>query len=198
MTQIVWDGRFLIADRKCFRKTTPFSAQKLRIKYNMNSTLAFAFSGTYEECHLADKIMLTEDNAELVEQAKSILEEPATNWQGLCIEKDPHHPPRLFLCNYLGMREELPLSTPLAVGALADEIIAAYRVWKECAKNIGVPAYHLFVSEEERTLDEFKVAKRQVQALVNFLRTVLRGTFYDQEGCLFDVYDSVSGEVICV
>ena len=142
--------------------------------------------------------MLTEDNAELVEQAKSILEEPATNWQGLCVEKDQRNSLRLFLCNYLGMREELPLSTPFAVGALADEIIAAYRVWKECAKNIGVPAYHLFVSAEERTLDEFKVAKRQVQALANFLRTVLRGTFYDQEGCLFDVYDSVTGEVLCV
>lgn len=198
MTQIVWDGRFLVADRKCFRKTTPFSAQKIRIQYNTNYTQAFAFAGTYEECHIAEKIMLMEDNAELVEQAKSILVEPATNWQGLCIEKDHHNPVRLFLCNYLGMREELPLLTPFAVGALADEIIASYRTWEACAKNIGVPAYHLFVPAEERTLDEFRITQRRAQALVNFLRSVLKGTYFDQEGYLFDVYDSITGEVLCL
>lgn len=198
MTQIVWDGRFLIADRRCFHRNSSFSAQKLRVQYNKSHTLAFAFAGTYEECNLADKIMLTEDNAELVEQAKSILVDPATNWHGLCVEKDQRNPPRVFLCNYLGMREELPLTTPFAVGALADEIMFAYRTWEAIAKNIGVPAYHLFVPEEERTLDEFKLTKRRAQALVNFLRTVLKGTFYDQEGCLFDLYDSVTGEVLCV
>lgn len=198
MTQIVWDGRFLVADRKCFRNTSVFQAQKLRVQYKPNRDLVFAFAGTYEDCNIADHIMGTDDNDELVEYAKSILSDPAASWQGLCIEKYNREAPKLYLCNYLGMREEMPFNTPFAVGACADEILFALRTWRAVAKNMGVPAHYMFLPPEERMLDELKLVKRQAQALVNFLRTVLKGTYYDQEDGLFDVYDSITGEVLCL
>lgn len=198
MTQIVWDGRFLVADRKCFRNTSVFQAQKLRVHHVWEKSTAFAFAGTYEECHIADQIMVAKDNTELVEYAKSILSDPAASWQGLCIEKYNREAPKLYLCNYLGMREEMPFNTPFAVGACADEILFALCTWRAVAKNMDVPAHYLFLPKEERTLDEFKLVKRQAQALVNFIRTVLKGTYYDQEDGLFDIYDSITGEVLCL
>lgn len=198
MTQIVWDGRFLVADRKCFHNTSVFSAQKLRVHHKPEHNVVFAFAGTYEECNIGDRIMGTDDNVELVEHAKSILTDPASNWQGLCVETFIRGQPRLYLCNYLGMREELPIETTFAVGACADEILFALRAWRAISKNMDIPAHYMFLPREERTLDEFKLVKRQAQALVNFLRTVLKGTCYDQEDYQFDVYDSITGEVLCL
>lgn len=198
MTQIVWDGRFLVADRKCFRGSAVFPARKLRTKHTFEYNRAFAFAGTYEECNIADQIMVTNDNVELIEHAKSILTDPATSWHGIYVETYKRERPKVYLCNYLGMREELPLDGPFAVGACADEILFALRTWRAIAKNIDLPEHYLFLPAEERTQDEFKVSKRRAQALVNFLRTVLKGTYYDQDRYVFDIYDSVTGEVSCL
>lgn len=198
MTQIVWDGRFLVADRKCFRNTSVFSARKLRTHYKGLLTTVFAFAGSYEECNLADQIMVTEDNSALIEKAQNILSDPAANWHGICVETYGRDIPKLYLCNYLGMREELPLGTPIAVGACSDEIMYAYRTWQTIAQNINVPAIAMFLPKELRLDNEFKSTRNHAQALVNFIRSTLKGTYYDQEDYLFDVYDSITGEVLCL
>lgn len=198
MTQIVWDGRFLVADRKCFRGTTVFAAQKLRVKYKGTQSTAFAFAGTYEECNIADQIMMEEDNRELVEQAKSILTDPSGNWQGLCVETRANEQPKAYLCNYLGMREEIPANTFMAVGACSDELVIAYRTWQAIAANLDKPAHTLFVYEPTQTEEELEIVKRRATALACFLRTALKGTYYDQYGYPFDVYDSVTGQTLCV
>nr|DAR79921.1 MAG TPA: hypothetical protein [Caudoviricetes sp.] len=196
MTQIVWDGRFLIADRKCFRGTTVFAAQKLRVKHNGKQSTAFAFAGTYEECNIADQVMMAEDNRELIEQAKSILTDPAGNWQGLCVETQVDERPKAYLCNYLGMREELPANTFFAVGACADELMFAYRTWQAIAANLDKPAHTLFTGGSV-TVDEERTIERHITALACFLRTALKGSYYDQYGYPFDVYDSVTGYTSC-
>lgn len=198
MTQIVWDGRFLVADRKCFRGVTVFPSQKLRIKQEQDKSIAFAFAGSYEECNIADKIMLAEESDDLIESAKSILTDPATNWQGICVDTKRGQSPAVSVCNYLGMREPLPTEQFFAVGACSDEIIFAYNTWRAIAKKLDVPAHALFITENAVIGDEILTSKQQAQALVNFLRTVLKGTYYDQEGYLFDVYDSITGEVLCL
>ena len=198
MTQIVWDGRFLIADRKCFRGTTMFAAPKLRIKHNGTQSTAFAFAGTYEECNIADQVMMAEDNRELVEQAKSILTDPAGNWQGICVETQVDEQPKAYLCNYLGMREELPPNTFMAVGACSDELTIAYRTWQAIAANLDKPAHTLFVYEPTQPEEEVEIVKRRATALACFLRTALRGSYYDQYGYPFDVYDAITGNTLCV
>lgn len=198
MTQIVWDGRFLIADRKCFRGTTVFAAPKLRIKHNGTQSTAFAFAGTYEECNIADQVMMAEDNRELVEQAKSILTDPAGNWQGLYVETQVNEQPKAYLCNYLGMREELPPNTFMAVGACSDELTIAYRTWQAIAANLDKPAHTLFVYEPTLPEEEVEIVKRRATALACFLRTALRGSYYDQYGYPFDVYDAITGNTLCV
>ena len=198
MTQIVWDGRFLIADRKCFRSTTVFAAPKLRIKHNGTQSTAFAFAGTYEECNIADQIMMAEDNRELVEQAKSILTDPAGNWQGICVETQVNEQPKAYLCNYLGMREELPANAFMAVGACSDELTIAYRTWQAIAANLDKPAHTLFVYEPTQPEEEVELVKRRATALACFLRTALRGSYYDQYGYPFDVYDAITGNTLCV
>lgn len=198
MTQIVWDGRFLIADRKCFRGTTVFAVPKLRIKHNGTQSTAFAFAGTYEECNIADQIMMAEDNRELVEQAKSILTDPAGNWQGICVETQVNEQPKAYLCNYLGMREELPANAFMAVGACSDELTIAYRTWQAIAANLDKPAHTLFVYEPTQPEEEVELVKRRATALACFLRTALRGSYYDQYGYPFDVYDAITGNTLCV
>lgn len=198
MTQIVWDGRFLIADRKCFRGTTVFAAPKLRIKHNGTQSTAFAFAGTYEECNIADQVMMAEDNRELVEQAKSILTDPAGNWQGICVETRVNEQPKAYLCNYLGMREELPANAFMAVGACSDELTIAYRTWQAIAANLDKPAHTLFVYEPTQPEEEVELVKRRATALACFLRTALRGSYYDQYGYPFDVYDAITGDTLCV
>jgi len=198
MTQIVWDGRFLIADRKCFRGTTVFAAPKLRITHNGTQSTAFAFAGTYEECNIADQVMMAKDNRELVEQAKSILTDPAGNWQGLCVETRANEQPKAYLCNYLGMREELPANTFMAVGACSDELTIAYRTWQAIAANLDKPAHTLFVYEPTQPEEEVEIVKRRATALACFLRTALRGSYYDQYGYPFDVYDAITGNTLCV
>lgn len=198
MTQIVWDGRFIVADRKCFRNTSVYSTQKLRVHHNPTRSIIFAFAGNYEECNIADQIMMVEDNTELVEHAKSILTDPAANWQGICIEVFPKEQPKVYMCNYLGMREELPRETPFAVGACADEILFALKAWRAIAGYVGKPEHYLFTSEEEQSQMDYDSVKSRAQSLVNFLRTILRGTYYDQEDGSFDIYDSITGEVLCL
>lgn len=196
MTQIVWDGRFLVADRKCFRGTNVYAAQKLRVKYKGTQSTAFAFSGTFEECNIADQIMMADDNRELIEQAKSILTDPAGSWHGICVETRAHEQPKAYACNFLGMREELPPNTFFAVGACADELMFAYRTWQAIATNIAQPAHTLFTGGSV-TVDEERTIERHITALACFLRTALKGSYYDQYGYPFDVYDSVTGYTSC-
>lgn len=198
MTQIVWDGRFLIADRKCFRGTNVYEAQKLRVKYKGTQSTAFAFSGTFEECNIADQIMMEDDNRELIEQAKSILTDPAGSWHGICVETRTHEQPKAYACNFLGMREELPPDTFFATGACADELMFAYRTWQAIATNLDKPAHSLFINDPTPVENEFKMFKRRATALACFLRTALKGSYYDQYGYPFDVYDSVTGQTLCV
>ena len=197
MTQIVWDGRFLVADRKCFRGTNVYAAQKLRVKHNGAQSIAFAFSGTFEECNIADQVMMAEDNRELIEQAKSILTDPAGSWHGICVETGVHERPKAYACNFLGMREELPPNTFFAAGACADELMFAYRTWQAIAANLDTPAQSLFVTDIPYT-EEFEFIKHRATALACFLRTALKGSYYDQYGYPFDVYDSVTGQTLCV
>lgn len=198
MTQIVWDGRFLVADRKCFRGTNVYTAKKLRVKHNGTKNAAFAFSGTFEECNIADQIMMADDNRELIEQAKSILTNPAESWHGIYVETRGNEQPKVYACNLLGMLEELPHNTFFAVGACADELMFAYRTWQAIAANLDKPAHTLFVYEPTQTEEELEIVKRRATALACFLRTALKGSYYDQYSYPFDVYDSVTGQTLCV
>lgn len=198
MTQIVWDGRFLVADRKCFRGTNVYTAKKLRVKHNGEQSAAFAFSGTFEECNIADQIMMADDNRELIEQAKSILTNPAESWHGIYVKTRGNEQPKVYACNLLGMLEELPPNTFFAVGACADELMFAYRTWQAIAANLDKPAHTLFVYEPTQTEEELEIVKRRATALACFLRTALKGSYYDQYGYPFDVYDSVTGNTLCV
>lgn len=198
MTQIVWDGRFLVADRKCFRGTNVYAAKKLRVKHNGTKSAAFAFSGTFEECNIADQIMMADGNRELIEQAKSILTNPAESWHGIYVETRGDEQPKVYACNLLGMLEELPPNTFFAVGACADELMFAYRTWQAIAANLDKPAHTLFVYEPTQTEEELEIVKRRATALACFLRTALKGSYYDQYGYPFDVYDSVTGNTLCV
>ena len=114
------------------------------------------------------------------------------------METQVNEQPKAYLCNYLGMREELPANAFMAVGACSDELTIAYRTWQAIAANLDKPAHTLFVYEPTQPEEEVELVKRRATALACFLRTALRGSYYDQYGYPFDVYDAITGNTLCV
>lgn len=176
MTQIVYDGRHLLADRKCtYGYYTPIDAQKVFKIQVGDITRYFAFSGSFKECALGEEVVRSNFDQEVRAKVRSILgEEVLEHFLGILVDKSPTGK-RVCLINYAGDFCEINPDQFIAIGAMHSELSVAWKVWSMAFR----PDYNAPIA--------------QVHNLTNFVRTVTEGTAFDQTGRTFDIYDTETG-----
>lgn len=181
MTQIVYNGRHLLADRKCiYGYYTPIEAPKaFHIKVGEIDRY-FAFSGSFKECALGEEVVRSNFNLQVRDKVRSILgEDVLEHFLGILIDVSPDHK-RVYLINYAGDLCEIDPNQFIAIGAMHSELSAAWKIWENMV-------------EVER-----EGSSKNPLLIENFVRTVVEGTAFDQTDRKFDVFDTETGEHRCV
>ena len=181
MTQIVYNGRYLLADRRCtYGYYTPIEAPKVFKIQIGGTTRYFAFSGSFKECALGEEVVRSYFNPEVISKVRSILGEDALDrFLGIVVDVTPTGR-RIYLTNYAGDLCELDQDQFVAVGAMHSEISAAWRVWE------------LMCEKQDHG------SSGSLSSLKDFVRFVTKGTEFDQTDRKLDVYDLATGELLCV
>lgn len=178
MTQIVYDGRHLLADRKCtYGYYVPIDAPKASKIQVGDITRYFAFSGSFRECALGEEVVRSNFDPEVRAKVMSILDkEVLEQFLGIVIDKSPIGK-RVCLINYAGDFFEINPDQFIAIGGMSSELTSAWKVWSR-AYNIN----HVNPSA-------------QAYDLADFVRVVTEGTSFDQTDRTFDIYDTETGEL---
>lgn len=181
MTQIVYNGRYLLADRRCtYGYYTPIEAPKVFKIQVGDITRYFAFSGSFKECALGEEVIRSNFDPEVRTKVRSILGEDALDrFLGIVVDVSPTGK-RVYLANYAGDLCEIDSIQFVAVGAMHSEISAAWRVWELMCKN------------------QDPSSSGSLNSLKDFVRFVTKGTEFDQTDRKLDVYDLATGELLCV
>lgn len=177
MTQIVYDGRHLLADRKCtYGYYTPIDAPKVFKLQVGDITRYFAFSGSFKECALGEEVVRSNFDPEVRSKVRSILgEDVLEHFLGIVVDVSPVGK-RVCLINYAGDFCEINPDQFIAIGAMHSELSAAWKVWTR-----------VYVKDDN--------VVSQVHNLTTFVRVVTEGTAFDQTGRTFDIYDTDTGEL---
>lgn len=181
MTQIVYNGRYLLADRRCtFGYNTSIEAPKV-FKIQVGDIVRyFAFSGSFKECALGEEVIRSCFDPEVINKVRSILGEDALEvFLGIVVDVTPTGK-RVCLVNYAGDICEIDPNQFVEIGAMCSEISAAWRVWEMMCEN------------------QDPGSSRSLNSLKDFVRFVTKGTEFDQTDRKLDVYDLVTGELLCV
>lgn len=178
MTQIVYDGRHLLADRKCtYGYYTPIDAPKVFKLQVGDITRYFAFSGSFKECALGEEVVRSNFDPEVRTKVRSILgEDVLEHFLGIVVDVSPNHR-RVSLINYAGDFCEINPDQFVAVGAMHSELTSAWKVWRRV--YVTYPGDHT----------------KQAYDLADFVRLITEGTAFDQTGRTFDIYDTETGEL---
>ena len=181
MTQIVYNGRYLLADRRCtYGYYTPIEAPKVFKIQVGDVTRYFAFSGSFKECALGEEVIRSNFDPEVRTKVRSILGEDALDrFLGIVVDVSPTGR-WVYLTNYAGDLCELDPDQFVAVGAMHSEISAAWRVWELMDESLEPGS------------------SGNLNSLKDFVRFVTKGTEFDQTNRKLDVYDLVTGELLCV
>lgn len=177
MTQIVYDGRHLLADRKCtYGYYTPIDAPKVFKLQVGDITRYFAFSGSFKECALGEEVVRSNFDPEVRSKVRTILgEDVLEHFLGIVVDVSPTGK-RVCLINYAGDFCEINHDQFIAIGAMHSELSAAWKVWTR-----------VYVKDDN--------VVSQVHNLTTFVRVVTDGTAFDQTGRTFDIYDTETGEL---
>lgn len=144
MTQIVYDGTHLYADRKVYDNSF-FCGETIKLKawVEGNTTRYYAFTGDLANVSIASKIIESGFDPDVVRWAESRLgsnSDALYHEFGLLIEVDnlrAGHPHRVYHINCLGDATEVLPGQFLAVGALSSTILDVYNtVTKLCKKSL--------------------------------------------------------------
>lgn len=181
MTQIVYNGRYLLADRRCtYGYYTTIEAPKVFKTQVGDITRYFAFSGSFKECALGEEVIRSNFDPEVRTKVRSILGEDALDrFLGIVVDVSPTGK-RVYLANYAGDLCEIDSIQFVAVGAMHSEISAAWRVWELMCEN------------------QDPSSSGSLNSLKDFVRFVTKGTEFDQTDRKLDVYDLATGELLCV
>lgn len=181
MTQIVYNGRYLLADRRCtYGYYTPIEAPKVFKIQVGDITRYFAFSGSFKECALGEEVVRSYFDPEVINKARSILGEDALDrFLGIVIDVTPEGK-QVSLINYAGDMCEIDRNQFVAIGAMHSEISVAWRVWEFMREN------------------QDRDSSNSLESLVDFVRFVTKGTEFDQTDRKLDVYDLETGGLLCV
>lgn len=178
MTQIVYDGRHLLADRKCtYGYYTPIDAPKAFKIQVGDITRYFAFSGSFRECALGEEVVRSNFDSEVRAKVMSILDkEVLEQFLGIVVDKSPTGK-RVCLINYAGDFFEINPDQFIAIGGMSSELTSAWKVWS----RVYVP-------------EQFNPTA-QAHDLADFVRLITEGTTFDQTDRTFDIYDTETGEL---
>ena len=178
MTQIVYDGRHLLADRKCtYGYYTPIDAPKVFKLRVGDITRYFAFSGSFKECALGEEVVRSNFDPEVRSKVRTILgEDVLEHFLGIVVDVSPIGK-RVCLINYAGDFCEINPDQFIAIGAMHSELSAAWKVWSNMVE-----------------IERAGSSKNPI-LLENFVRTLIEGTAFDQTGRTFDIYDTETGEL---
>lgn len=181
MTQIVYNGRYLLADRRCtYGYYTTIEAPKVFKIQVGDIARYFAFSGSFKECALGEEVIRSDFNPEVISKVRSILGEDALDrFLGIVVDVTPTGR-RVYLVNYAGDACELDPNQFVAVGAMHSEISSAWRVWELMDESLEPGS------------------SGSLNSLKDFVRFVTKGTEFDQTDRKLDVYDLATGELLCV
>lgn len=181
MTQIVYNGRYLLADRRCtYGYYTPIEAPKVFKIQVGDITRYFAFSGSFKECALGEEVVRSYFDPGVINKARSILGEDALeHFLGIVVDVAPDHR-RVSLINYAGDFCEINPDQFIAIGAMHSELSAAWKVWELMDESLEPGS------------------SGSLNSLKDFVRFVTKGTAFDQTDRKLDVYDLETGELLCV
>lgn len=181
MTQIVYNGRYLLADRRCaYGYYTTIEAPKVFKIQVGDIARYFAFSGSFKECALGEEVIRSYFDQEVINKVRSILGEDALGvFLGIVVDVTPEGK-QVSLINYAGDMCEIDLNQFVAIGAMHSEISAAWRVWEMMCEN------------------QDPGSSGSLNSLTDFVRFVTKGTEFDQTDRKLDVYDLETGELLCV
>lgn len=187
MTQIFYDGRHLLADRKCYRENGGvFSAKKVKQVVHNGEIWTWAFSGDFVACLWGDKVVQSGLDPKVIEQARQAIPEGEQDLFTGILVKVPANPElfnqrQAFNITPLGDLIELNQSGPYAVGALHDAVLSAFRMGLQIDAALEGRVSKLLhlagLTEEPQTLAEFAI------------RTATRDTIYNQTDYVIDVID---------
>lgn len=177
MTHIVYTGRHLIADRRCFQSNeTSFDQTKLRSVKKEGKTLHFAFCGSYLACELGEKYIRSDGNPGVKAEIIQRLGEDASRLDsGLLVEvpDDPLEETKVYLSSYCGDLCEIPPKQFMAIGVLNEFI------------KVAMDTYEWLLDKEDVEWSEC-----EPDHIVDLVRHVLRNTSYNQDGHKFDSVDT--------
>lgn len=178
MTQIVYDGRHLLADRKCtYGYYTPIDAPKVFKLQVGDITRYFAFSGSFRECALGEEVVRSNFDPEVRNKVQSVLDaEVLEQFLGIVVDVSPVGK-RVCLINYAGDSFEINPNQFIAIGGMSSELTSAWKVWRRV--YVTYPGDHT----------------KQAYDLADFVRLITEGTSFDQTGRTFDIYDTETGEL---
>lgn len=148
MTQIVYTGKYLIADRRCYVRAgaSSFDHRKLRVVEQEDKHVIFAFCGGYLECGLGDKLIRSNYDKDLRKEILDRVGEEANDISsGILIEvpHDPNEAIRPFFVSYAGDKEPIPTDDIIATGAYSNVVKAALEVMIEFSQDKeNIPAEH--------------------------------------------------------
>lgn len=181
MTQIVYNGRYLLADRRCtYGYYTPIEAPKVFKVQVGDITRYFAFSGSFKECALGEEVIRSYFDPEVINKVRSILcEDTLDRFLGIVIDVTPEGK-HVSLINYAGDMCEIDQNQFIAIGAMHSEISAAWKVWEFMRENLETNS------------------SGNLNSLKDFVRFITKGTEFDQTDRKLDVYDLATGELLCV
>lgn len=181
MTQIVYNGRYLLADRRCtYGYYTPIEAPKVFKVQVGDITRYFAFSGSFKECALGEEVVRSYFDPEVCAKVRSILgEDTLDRFLGIVVDVAPIGK-RVYLANYAGDLCEIDPDQFIVIGAMRSEISAAWKVWE------------LMCEKQDHG------SSGSLNSLKDFVRFATKGTEFDQTDRKLDVYDLETGELLCV
>lgn len=150
MTQIVYTGKYLIVDRRCFMGNdapiTSFDYRKLRFVDQEDKHVIFAFCGEFFACGLGDKLIRSNYDKDVRKEILDRVGEEANDVsRGLLIEvpRDPNEAVRPFLVSYAGDKEPFPADDIIAVGVYSNVVKAALEVMIEFSQDKeNIPSEH--------------------------------------------------------
>lgn len=137
MTQIVYDGEYLYADRKSYSDIDgKFDGETTKVKVisNNNVRLIYGFCGEFLDCAIGEQVVESFFDPQVCKDARERLSKESLNFFGGIVIETPvnnngvHDLHRVFKVNYAGDKCEYERGKFLAVGAMCTDIVLAHQV----------------------------------------------------------------------
>lgn len=177
MTQIVYDGKHLYADRKCYAGGLLHGlSKKIQTSTTAEVKRYYAFAGTYTQCLLGEQIIASDFSQQAIDAAKEHFskEEVDVDFAGILVEVpiNPTHQwqHKVYLVNYVGMRIEMVPGEFLAEGSYYGIIRTVYDTVKSFTRYDEQPS------------------------TAEIIRFAMKGTSQDQTDYPIDRVDFLTGE----